>query len=74
MIKNRSVIIPNKHKLLIDKHIGANPNMQLQDGRTALHFAATHGNKKTLQTLLQNGGDPHVVDEEGESSNTVLTF
>ena len=48
--------------------------MQLQDGRTALHFAATHGNKKTLQTLLQNGGDPHVVDEEGESSNTVLTF
>ena len=44
---------------------GADPNLKLEDGRTALHFAAIHGNKNTLRTLLQNGGDPHVVDNEG---------
>ena len=47
---------------------GADPNLAMADGRTAVHIAAQNGNLSVLRALLQNGGDAQVSDKEGETS------
>ena len=47
---------------------GADANLSMSDGRTAVHIAASNGNLAVLRALLQNGGDAQIVDREGETS------
>ena len=42
---------------------GADTNLAMQDGRTALHIAAESGNIAVLKQLLANGADPLWVDK-----------
>eukprot|EP00095_Tigriopus_kingsejongensis_P008369 maker-scaffold856_size87843-snap-gene-0.19 protein:Tk08369 transcript:maker-scaffold856_size87843-snap-gene-0.19-mRNA-1 annotation:"PREDICTED: uncharacterized protein LOC100122337" len=47
---------------------GADPNLAMADGRTALHVAAENGTVTNTRFLLQNGADVMLVDSEGETS------
>ena len=46
---------------------GADPNLAMDDGRTAVHIGASCGNLMVLRSLLQNGGDAQLEDKEGET-------
>ena len=52
-------------KMLVQS--GADPNLPMGDGRTAVHIAATCGNLMVLRSLLQNGGSAELEDAEGET-------
>lgn len=40
-------------------------NAQDNDGRTALHFAAQHGNLEIVKMLLNKGSNPNIQDNQG---------
>uniref|UniRef100_A0ACD5VJM7 Uncharacterized protein n=3 Tax=Avena sativa TaxID=4498 RepID=A0ACD5VJM7_AVESA len=42
------------------------PNESDQDGRTALHIAASMGNEQCVKLLLEYGADPNARDSEGK--------
>jgi ankyrin repeat protein len=46
----------------------ANPAVQLNDGRTALHIATQEGNFEILKILVEHGIDIDTTDETGESA------
>ena len=46
---------------------GADPNLAMSDGRTALHVAADNGGVANIKFLLANGTDVMKVDNEGET-------
>ena len=46
---------------------GASPNLPDERGWTAVHQAASRGNLRMLQALLDSGGDPQRRDREGRS-------
>ena len=52
-------------KMLVQS--GADPNLSMGDGRTAVHIAASCGNLMVLRSLLQNGGSAELEDGEGET-------
>ena len=52
-------------KMLVQS--GADPNLSMGDGRTAIHIAASCGNLMVLRALLQNGGSAELEDKEGET-------
>ncbi len=41
---------------------GADTNLPMQDGRTALHISAESGSLAVLRQLLENGADPVMED------------
>jgi ankyrin repeat protein len=43
------------------------PNMQHDNGYTALSYAAMKGNGRMVELLLRNGADPSVVTREGDT-------
>ena len=45
-------------KLLLE--VGANPNLQDENGITALHYASERGHAKVTKFLLDSGADPNV--------------
>ena len=45
---------------------GADTNLAMQDGRTALHISAESGNLLVLRQLLENGADPVMEDNVRE--------
>lgn len=47
---------------------GADPNMAMSNGRTALHVASENGTIANIKFLLQNGADVMLVDGEGETA------
>ncbi|XP_059094121.1 ankyrin-1-like [Tigriopus californicus] len=47
---------------------GADPNMTMSNGRTALHVAAENGTMVNIKFLLQNGSDVMLMDGEGETA------
>jgi hypothetical protein len=56
----------NVHMLL--KH-GASPNVQDEDGNTALHTNSLEtGNPKITEILLQYGADPTITNNEGQTA------
>ncbi|KAI4380946.1 hypothetical protein MLD38_007074 [Melastoma candidum] len=50
------------HQLL--RH-GSDPNEADNNGRTAMHIAASLGSDKCVALLLEYGGDPNIKDSEG---------
>ncbi|KAK6273140.1 PREDICTED: potassium channel AKT1 [Theobroma cacao] len=44
---------------------GSDPNEQDNDGRTALHIAASNGSEHCIVLLLEYGADPNIRDSEG---------
>ena len=52
-------------KMLVQS--GADPNLSMGDGRTAIHIASSFGNLMVLRALLQNGGDAETLDKDGET-------
>ncbi|XP_041086959.1 ankyrin repeat and LEM domain-containing protein 1 [Polyodon spathula] len=46
----------------------ADPNVRSVDDLTPLHIAALWGCYQNLHLLLQNGGDPSLVDQEGNTA------
>ncbi|KAK1152539.1 hypothetical protein AOXY_G31229 [Acipenser oxyrinchus oxyrinchus] len=53
-------------KLLLQHQ--ADPNVRSVDDLTPLHIAALWGCYQNLHLLLQNGGDPSLVDQEGNTA------
>ena len=53
-------------KILIKS--GADPNLAMGNGCTAVHVGASTGNLLVLRGLLQNGGDAQKEDKEGETA------
>ena len=43
------------------------PNVQHDNGHTALAYAAMKGNGRMVELLLRNGADPTVVTKEGDT-------
>ena len=43
------------------------PNVQHDNGYTALAYAAMKGNGRMVELLLRNGADPTVVTKEGDT-------
>ena len=43
-------------------------------GRTLSHFAAISGQIPILEWIFANGGDPHVMDDDGNSIASVATY
>lgn len=54
-------------KFLLEK--GANPNVQNQYGRTALHFAVNYSFEPIVNLLLENGADPKIKTFQNLESN-----
>ena len=52
-------------QLLLDH--GADPNTQIKDGWTALHWAANFGRFEVAEVLLKYGADPHAQTDVGET-------
>ena len=46
---------------------GADPNVPMVDGRTAVHVAASQGKLTILRVLLQSGGEAEAEDHDGET-------
>ena len=46
---------------------GADPNLAMSDGRTALHVAADNGGVSIIKYLLANGADVMKADNQGET-------
>ena len=42
---------------------GADANLAMANGQTAVHVAAAGGNLAVLRVLLQNGGDAQIGDK-----------
>ena len=47
---------------------GADPNLKLEDGRTALHIAAKRGNEAMVQALLNGGAKVGLEDDLGNTA------
>lgn len=52
---------------------GASPNIPDQRGWTAMHQAASRGNEKMLQALLDSGGDLKIRDKQSNLSRDIAT-
>jgi hypothetical protein len=52
-------------KLLLERR--ADPNVQTDDGYTALHFAVHAGSKDVVETLLAHGASVNVKNKSGET-------
>ncbi len=52
---------------------GANPNIQIQDGKTALMFAADWERTKIVELLLQHGADPNIQNQNGDTPLMLAT-
>lgn len=63
-------LLPEVVASLIDS--GANVNLRMKDGKTALMLAAIEGNADVIITLLQKGSD--VNAQEYENERTALTY
>jgi ankyrin repeat protein len=50
---------------------GASPNVPDRRGWTAVHQAASRGNRRLLAAVLEHGGDPRRVDGGGETPRDV---
>ena len=44
------------------------PNVQHDNGYTALAYAAMKGNGRMVELLLRNGADPNSVTKEGDTA------
>ena len=53
-------------KRLLEK--GASADMQDQDGRTALHWAAENGHEAVVRTLLEKGASADIQDQSGRTA------
>jgi ankyrin repeat protein len=47
---------------------GANPNLQADSGRTALHTAVMRGRLEHVETLLKSGADSALRDDSGRTA------
>lgn len=59
----QGAVDPAVAELLLVK--GLSPNATDKEGNTALHWAARHQDWPTLRLLLNNGGDPGIVNASG---------
>lgn len=46
----------------------ANPNHQVEDGSTALHFAAANGHVNVVRKLILAGADKSIKDVDGQTA------
>src|SRR5688572_7944214 len=46
---------------------GTDPNVQLKNGRTALHYAAAEGQMRAASALLQAGAKADMPDDRGDT-------
>lgn len=53
-------------EMLLDYN--AKINSTFNSGRTALHWAAYHGNNEMTETLLSRDANPHIKDKKGKKS------
>lgn len=53
-------------------YYGADPNVQLHDGRTALHLAVQHLDSSMAHLLLMGGADPRRKDHAGISPRNIV--
>ena len=53
-------------QILLDA--GADPDIQNEHGRTALHGAAALGRSEVVQILVDAGADPDIKDNNGETA------
>jgi|GEM_PF-1291040 len=51
---------------------GANPNLQMVDGKSALSYAAMHEDSWYLETALKYGGDPNLVNTLDNNSTPLV--
>lgn len=58
-------------KFLLDS--GADPNLKTKRGQTALFGALGSGVKSHVQLILESGGDPYAVDEDGDDYKEYTT-
>ncbi len=56
-------------KLLLDN--GANPNLQNNDGITALMITIAHGNQDIAKLLLDNGANPNIYSDNNDTALTI---
>ncbi|KAK2154003.1 hypothetical protein LSH36_279g01021, partial [Paralvinella palmiformis] len=61
-IEDESLSEQFTHLLL---QFGANPNSRSTEGSTPLHAAAAFGRANNVQLLLESGGDPDLLDQDG---------
>ena len=52
--------------MLLEKN--ANPDLQRNNGWTALMYASYHCHKETVQLLLNHGADVNLKNEEGQTA------
>ncbi len=64
------MIYPGTVKVLVD--LGADLDAQDPRGWTPLHFACVYLKIETIKLLLENGADPTLVTDEGQSPLTFL--
>jgi ankyrin repeat protein len=57
---------PDKILLLLDH--GADVNVTGENGKTALHYAATAGHARTAAVLLDRGADTTLADNDGQTA------
>lgn len=50
----------------------ANPNHQVEDGSTALHFAAANGHAHVVRKLIHAGADKGIKDVNGQTAVDVV--
>jgi ankyrin repeat protein len=53
---------------------GADANLAMGDGQTAVHVAAAGGNLAVLRVLLQNGGDAQIADKVNPNCDCLLAY
>jgi hypothetical protein len=63
-------ILKQKVKILLNQ--GADPNIQGNNGQTALHFAAMREDTEIFELLLANGADPNIRDNNGKTAHDIL--
>lgn len=56
---------------MVDK-CAANVNCQDFEGRTALHHAVLHENKRTVQYLMEKGANVEICDTRGDSPLSIM--
>ena len=60
---------PKLFNTLLDH--GAKPNAKIENGQTALMFAAQFDKRDIVETLLAHGANPKLVDKKGNSASTL---